>query len=43
MPRLRFLAASFGVAVTDVYIDYDNDKVDAANRKVLDWVLYGKR
>lgn len=37
------LGHSFGVAVTDVYIDYDNDKVDAANRKVLDWVLYGKR
>lgn len=37
------LGHSFGVAVTDVYIDYDNEKVDEANRRVLDWVLYGKR
>lgn len=37
------LGHSFGAAVTDVYIDYDNDKVDEANRRVLDWVLYGKR
>ena len=29
--------------VTDIYIDFDQDKVDAANRKVLDWVLYGKK
>lgn len=29
--------------ITDIYIDYDLDKVDAANRKVLDWVLYGKK
>lgn len=31
-----------GNTVTDIYIDYDRKKVDAANRKVLDWVLYGK-
>ncbi len=37
------LGHSFGVAITDVYIDYDNEKVDEANRRVLDWVLYGKR
>lgn len=37
------LGHSFGVAITDVYIDYDNVKVDEANRRVLDWVLYGKR
>ena len=37
------LGHSFGAAVTDVYIDYDNEKVDDANRRVLDWVLYGKR
>ena len=29
--------------VTDIYIDFDQSKVDEANRKVLDWVLYGKR
>lgn len=32
-----------GNTVTDIYIDYDLAKVDAANRKVLDWVFYGKR
>lgn len=37
------LGHSFGVAITDVYIDYDNEKVDESNRRVLDWVLYGKR
>ena len=29
--------------VTDIYIDFDRKKVDEANRRVLDWVLYGKR
>ena len=29
-------------SVTDIYIDYDPDEVDIANRKVLDWVLWGK-
>lgn len=29
--------------VTDIYIDFDQSKVDKANRKVLDWVLYGKK
>ena len=29
--------------VTDIYIDFDQRKVDKANRRVLDWVLYGKR
>ncbi len=32
-----------GNTVTDIYIDFDRKKVDLANRKVLDWVLYGKR
>ncbi len=27
--------------VTDIYIEFDMRKVDEANRKVLDWVLYG--
>lgn len=30
-----------GNTVTDIYIDFDQKKVDAANRRVLDWVLYG--
>ena len=29
--------------VTDIYIDFDQSKVDEANRKVLNWVLYGKK
>jgi len=29
-------------SVTDIYIDFDRSKVDMANRKVLDWVLYSK-
>ena len=32
-----------GNTVTDIYIDFDERKVDEANRKVLDWVLYGKK
>lgn len=39
------IAAALGhgaSTVTDIYIDYDRDKVDRANRAVLDWVLYGK-
>lgn len=29
--------------ITDIYIDFDQNKVDEANRKVLDWVLYNKK
>ncbi len=29
--------------VTDIYINYDFKKVDVANRKVIDWVLYKTR
>lgn len=32
-----------GNTVTDIYIDFDRKKVDEANRRVLDWVLYGKQ
>lgn len=32
-----------GNTITDIYIDFDQRKVDDANRKVLDWVLYKKR
>lgn len=30
-------------ATTNIYIREDSRKVDEANRRVLDWVLYGKR
>lgn len=29
--------------VTDTYIDFNLRKIDEANRRVLDWVFYGKR
>lgn len=32
-----------GARVTEVYIRRNMDKVDEANRKILDWVLYGKK
>lgn len=32
-----------GNSVTDIYIDFDRRKVDEANRKVLDYVLYGDK
>ena len=32
-----------GNTVTDIYIDFDRKKVDEANRKVIDWVLYTKQ
>lgn len=32
-----------GNTVTDIYIDFDQRKVDEANRRVLDYVLYDKR
>lgn len=28
--------------VTDIYIDEETELIDIANRKVIDWVLYGK-
>lgn len=36
------LGHEYGNRITAIYINYDNRKVDAANRKVIDWVLYGK-
>lgn len=36
------LGHSSGHDVTDIYIEDDYEKIDIANRKVLDWVLYGK-
>lgn len=32
-----------GNTVTDIYIDFDRRKIDEANRRVMDWVLYGKK
>lgn len=32
-----------GTTVTDIYIDFDRRKIDEANRRVIDWVLYGRR
>ncbi len=32
-----------GNTVTDIYIDFDRKKIDEANRRVIDWVLYGKK
>ena len=32
-----------GHSVTDIYIDFDQKKVDEANRRVIDWVLYNKK
>jgi site-specific recombinase XerD len=32
-----------GHSVTDIYIDFDQGKVDDANRRVIDWVLYGRK
>lgn len=32
-----------GHSVTDIYIDFDLRKVDEANRRVIDWVMYGRK
>lgn len=32
------LGHSFGVKVTDTYIDYDAEKVDEANKKVIKYL-----
>lgn len=40
------IAAALGhgrETVTDIYIDFDRKKVDQANRKVIDFVLYDRR
>lgn len=29
--------------MTDIYIDFDRGKVDEANRRVIDYVLYDKK
>ena len=40
--RLRWVT-SFGVRVTDTYINADLSRVDEANRRVIDYVLYNKK
>jgi hypothetical protein len=41
------IALALGHAVanstTSIYIERDRRKIDAANRRVIDWVLYNKR
>lgn len=37
------LGHGMGNRTTAIYIDFDMRKVDEANRKVLDWVLYAKK
>lgn len=36
------LGHEYGNPITRIYIHNDTKKIDAANRKVIDWVLYGK-
>lgn len=37
------LGHQYGSRVTAVYINPDQKRVDQANRRVIDWVFYGKR
>ena len=37
------LGHGYGNRITAIYIDFDRKKIDDANRKVIDWVLYGKK
>lgn len=37
------LGHSHGAKVTGIYIKYNRDKVDAANRRVIDYVLHENR
>ena len=37
------LGHGYGNRITAIYIDFDMRKVDDANRKVMDWVLYNKK
>lgn len=37
------LGHEIGSKITSIYIDFDQKKVDEANRRVIDWVLYGKK
>lgn len=37
------LGHEYGCRTTGIYIKFSRDKIDAANRRVIDWVLYGRR
>ena len=37
------LGHTYGNKITSIYINFDQSKVDVANRRMLDWVLYGKK
>lgn len=37
------LGHEIGNPTTSIYIDFNREKVDEANRRVIDWVLYGKK
>lgn len=39
----KALGHGYGNRTTAIYIDFDQSKVDEANRRVLDWVFYGKK
>ena len=46
IPRETISAAlghGYGNQTTAIYIDFDTNKIDEANRRVMDWVLYGKK
>ena len=38
----KALGHGIGLTVTDIYIDFDSSKVDEANRRIIDFILYGK-
>lgn len=37
------LGHSIGKSVTNIYVKFNEKKIDEANRKVIDWILYDKR
>ena len=37
------LGHSIGNTVASIYINFNSNKIDEANRRVLDYVLYDKR
>lgn len=37
------LGHQYGSKTTAVYVDFDQARADEANRRLIDWVLYGKR
>ena len=37
------LGHSHGSPVTNIYIDFNQKKIDDANRRVIDYILYNKK